>query len=136
MRFMKFAPFLGFPVLMFFPSGMTLYWVTVSALQLITTLVIRNKSLAKFLGVPDYLPGTILYHKNIRQAEIQRLREQQLAEKISLRTTRKTLFSSEPTGPTHQSSGVLIPETDGKFEAKTTAKETVQVYSSRPKKLK
>lgn len=41
MKFFKFIPFFGFPVFMSFPAGMTMYWVTVSSMQLISTFIIR-----------------------------------------------------------------------------------------------
>lgn len=59
-------PFLGFPILMYFPSGLCIYWATVSAMHLTSTLALRVGFVKRFFGVDGYLPGSILYKQHVR----------------------------------------------------------------------
>lgn len=71
-RFMKLAPFVGFPVLMFFPAGMSLYWVIVAGMHLLMTLFSNSRAFRTLAGTQDYLPNTILYREFIRNQELLR----------------------------------------------------------------
>ncbi len=63
-RYMKFLPFLGMPIVLFFPSGLNLYWAITAGFHLAVTASIRSKTMRKFMGIPEYLPGTILEKLN------------------------------------------------------------------------
>jgi membrane protein insertase Oxa1/YidC/SpoIIIJ len=59
-KYLKFMPFLSLPITVFFPSGLALYWCIMANLQLILTFAFRSDAFKRFLGLPKYLPGTIL----------------------------------------------------------------------------
>lgn len=46
-------------------QAFNLYWITSSSVQLAIVLAFRNESFRKYLGVPDYLPGSKLEKQNI-----------------------------------------------------------------------
>ena len=70
-KFLRVAPFLGFPVLMFFPAGMSLYWVIVSGMHLLVTLSTNSRTFKRITGTEDYLPGTILYREYLKNRELE-----------------------------------------------------------------
>lgn len=52
------------PVVVFFPSALNLYWSISALTHLIVALIIRNPSARSLLGIPKYLPGSILDKQN------------------------------------------------------------------------
>ena len=59
-RYMIIMPLISIPVQMTFPAAFNLYWITSSSVQLCILLAFRTDFFRKFMGVPDYLPGTKL----------------------------------------------------------------------------
>lgn len=77
-------PFVGFPILMYFPSGLCIYWATVSMIHLGSTLLLRTKTTKQMFGVDGYLPGTILHKQNhhVEQVKVKAVFKDQKTEKI------------------------------------------------------
>ena len=59
-KYFKFVPFLSLPITVFFPAGLALYWAIMASLQLALTYSFRSETTKKLMGIPKYLPGTIL----------------------------------------------------------------------------
>ncbi|KAL4449699.1 hypothetical protein ABPG74_008072 [Tetrahymena malaccensis] len=71
MKYFKYFPFLTLPVVIFFPSALNLYWAISAFTHLIVAAAIRNPTTRSFLGIPKYLPGTILDRQN--QEKVQKV---------------------------------------------------------------
>lgn len=65
MRNLKYLPFATLPVIIFFPSALNLYIAIATLSNLIMSAVIRNQRVRSLLGIPKYLPGTILERLNL-----------------------------------------------------------------------
>ena len=59
-KYIVILPIMTIPVWMTFPVAFNLYWITSSSVQLCILLAFRTDRFRKFMGVPDYLPGTKL----------------------------------------------------------------------------
>lgn len=65
-KYLKYIPYASLPVVLFFPSALTLYWAITAFIQLMVTLVSRSKYFKIWLGVPEYFPGTQLEKLSIK----------------------------------------------------------------------
>ncbi len=71
-KYIYFLPLISVPVWMTFPvvsilaniQAFNLYWITSSSVQLIILNLFRNDRFRKFIGIPEYLPGTKLERLN------------------------------------------------------------------------
>lgn len=71
MRYMKYLVFLGIPITSTFPSAIVLNWFIMSSFQLAINSFLLTKVGLKLLGIPQYLPGTILEkHNNMVKAPV------------------------------------------------------------------
>lgn len=124
-RFMRYMPFVGFPILMFFPSGMTLYWCTVAGIQLMLTLIGRSKLFKKINKIDGYLPGTILHRQYIKQKELDmQAMQQRLKAEGKLAAEGRPL----PQKPTSTS------DAEGKMNVLTESGKKVEIFTNKPKK--
>ena len=64
-RYIMIMPLISIPIQMTFPAAFNLYWMASSSVQLAILLAFRQDSFRRFLGVPDYLPGTKLEKQQI-----------------------------------------------------------------------
>lgn len=64
-RYIVILPLMTIPVWMTFPAAFNLYWITSSCVQLSILLAFRTDVFRRFMGVPDYLPGSKLEKQNI-----------------------------------------------------------------------
>jgi hypothetical protein len=64
-KFMKVMPLLSIPIWMTFPAAFNLYWLVNSSSQLLCLNAFRWTWFRKYMGLPDYLPGTKLEKMNI-----------------------------------------------------------------------
>ena len=126
MRFMKFAPFLGFPVLMFFPSGMALYWVCIAGMHLMMTLITNSRAFRKFAGTKDYLPNTILHREF--------LRNQELVKQGTLYVNKSILATSQtvPTPVNQTSLNVVAAELEKAFKKPESTETSVKSVEKAP----
>jgi len=63
-RYMKFVPFLAMPFAGFFPAALNLYWIASALVQLLISVTVKAPSFRKLMGIPEYLPGSILEKLN------------------------------------------------------------------------
>lgn len=124
-RFMRYLPFLGFPILMFFPSGMTLYWCTVAGVQLLITLLSRSMVFKKMNGIDGYLPGTILHRQHLKQRELD-------IQAIQQRTKAEGKLASAIKTPTQKD--VLKADPEGKIKVLSEGGKKIEVFTNKPKK--
>lgn len=123
-RFMRYLPFLGFPILMFFPSGMTLYWCVVAGLQLAITLVTRSKFYKRINAMDGHLEGTVLHKQFLKQKELD-VHAQHL----------KTLAErNKPSGKTVKAEPLKSEE--GVFKVKSEKGQIIEVFDTKPNKPK
>jgi len=121
-------PFVGFPILMYFPSGLCIYWATVSMIHLGSTLLLRTKFTKQMFGVDGYLPGTILYKQNhhVEQVKVKAVFKDQnsgIANSLSQNNLSKEV----------QKANELI---DSKTSKTSNTTSKVEVFLTRPKKAK
>lgn len=124
-RFMRYLPFVGFPILMFFPSGMTLYWSTVAGVQLIITLISRSTVFKKMNGIDGYLPGTILHRQYLKQRELD-------IQAMQQRTKAEGKLAAEIKTPVLK--GALAADSEGKIKVLSEGGKKIQVFTNKPKK--
>lgn len=60
MKYFKYFPFLTMPVVIFFPSALNMYWAISAFTHMIVALVIKNPTTRQYIGIPKYLPGSLL----------------------------------------------------------------------------
>jgi membrane protein insertase Oxa1/YidC/SpoIIIJ len=121
-RFMRYLPFLGFPILMFFPSGMTLYWSVVSFLQLLITLLTRSRFFKRLNGMEGHLEGTLLHKQYLKQKEL----DQQALQFKTLSEKPKTPVEPSKKEPLKVEEGVII--------VKNESGQKIEVFDKKPKK--
>jgi YidC/Oxa1 family membrane protein insertase len=124
-RFMRYIPFLGFPILMFFPSGMTLYWCTVAGMQLLITLLSRSKLFKQMNNIDGYMPGTILHRQHIKQKELD-------IQAMHQRVKAEGKLASELKTPVHKSASTA--DIKGKLKVLTEGGKKIEVFTKKPKK--
>jgi len=59
-RYLKYFPFLTIPFVGFFPAALNIYWITTALVQLLISMCIRSTAFRRAMGIPEYLPGSIL----------------------------------------------------------------------------
>lgn len=59
-KYVYILPCISVPIWMTFPAAFNLYWIASSMVQLIILNLFRNLKFRKFMGIPEYLPGTKL----------------------------------------------------------------------------
>ena len=64
-RYIIILPLLSIPVQMTFPVAFNLYWIASSSVQLTILLSFRTDAFRRFMGVPDYLPGSKLEKQHL-----------------------------------------------------------------------
>lgn len=69
MKYIKFMPFFSLPVVLFFPSALTLYWAITAFTQLIVTLITRSSHFKRILKIPEFFPGTELEKLKAKHAQ-------------------------------------------------------------------
>lgn len=111
--------------MMFFPSGMTLYWVVVAGLQLGITMFTRSTPFRRFFKVDRYLPGTILHKQHMKQEEADT--QFRFIKRISHESSNKVKAKvvSKP---------AVTEEVTGKIKVSTDAGSKVDVFSHKPRK--
>ena len=67
-KYLYFLPLISVPIWMTFPAAFNLYWISSSLVQLIILNLFRNMRFRKFIGIPEFLPGTKLEAMNIKTA--------------------------------------------------------------------
>lgn len=67
-KYIYFLPLISVPIWMTFPAAFNLYWISSSLVQLTILNLFRNMKFRKFIGVPEYLPGTKLEALNTKSA--------------------------------------------------------------------
>jgi YidC/Oxa1 family membrane protein insertase len=63
-RYLYVMPLISIPIWMTFPAAFNLYWMISSGVQLAIMNGMRNLTIRKWCGVPQYLPGTKLERLN------------------------------------------------------------------------
>ena len=66
MKYMKYFVFLGIPITASFPSAVVLNWFVLSSFQLMLNSVVYTETGKKIIGIPRYLPGSILEKFNTK----------------------------------------------------------------------
>ena len=64
-RYLIIMPLISIPVQMTFPAAFNLYWIASSSVQLAILTGFRMDNFRRFMGVPDYLPGSKLEKQHI-----------------------------------------------------------------------
>ena len=59
-KYLLLMPLISIPVQMTFPVAFNLYWIASSGVQLGILCAFRTDNFRRFMGVPDYLPGSKL----------------------------------------------------------------------------
>lgn len=59
-KYLKYAVFLGIPITASFPSAIVLNWFIMSFFQLVLNSLVYTKRGKNLIGIPQYLPGSIL----------------------------------------------------------------------------
>lgn len=59
-KYFKYFTFIGIPITSSFPAGIVLNWVVISVFQLMVNSLLYTHKGKKLLGIPQYLPGSIL----------------------------------------------------------------------------
>ena len=67
-KYIYFLPMISVPIWMTFPAAFNLYWISSSLVQLIILNLFRNNKFRRFVGVPEYLPGSKLEMMNTKTA--------------------------------------------------------------------
>jgi YidC/Oxa1 family membrane protein insertase len=65
-KYMKYLVFLGIPVTSTFPAAIVLNWTMMSVFQLGINSLVYTRTGRKLIGIPQYLPGSILEKHNLR----------------------------------------------------------------------
>jgi hypothetical protein len=66
-KFFKIFPLISIPIWMTFPVAFNLYWLVTSGCQLAVLNAFRFSKFRKFLGIPDFLPGSKLERLNVKK---------------------------------------------------------------------
>jgi YidC/Oxa1 family membrane protein insertase len=130
-RYFKYFPFLTIPFVGFFPAALNIYWITTALVQLLITMSVRSTALRSMMGIPEYLPGSILEKLHgVKKPDIV-----------------KTVFTVDKTvedvvNSTTQTSSKAEPTIQAKVPPTTTTQKssgpqkTVEVFTHKPKKPK
>lgn len=65
-RYMYLFPLVTVPIWMTFPAAFNLYWVATNLAQLFIMNLFRMDSFRKFMGIPEFLPGSKLERLNTK----------------------------------------------------------------------
>lgn len=65
-RYMFLFPLITVPIWMTFPAAFNLYWVATNLAQLIIMNLFRMERFRKFMGIPEFLPGSKLERMNTK----------------------------------------------------------------------
>lgn len=60
-------PLVSIPIWMTFPAAFNIYWLCTSGCQVLMLNAFRSDRFRKYLGIPDYLPGSKLERLNIKK---------------------------------------------------------------------
>ena len=63
-KYLKYLTFLGIPITSSFPAAIVLNWFIMSAFQLAINSVVYTKTGKRIIGIPQYLPGSMLEKAN------------------------------------------------------------------------
>jgi YidC/Oxa1 family membrane protein insertase len=66
-KFMRVMPLISIPIWMTFPAAFNLYWAVTASMQLLILNAFRIHSFRRFVGLPDFLPGTKLERLNVKK---------------------------------------------------------------------
>lgn len=65
-KYIYILPLISIPVWMTFPVAFNLYWLTASTVQLVILNLFRSDRFRAFIGIPEYLPGSVLERNNLK----------------------------------------------------------------------
>lgn len=65
-RYMFLFPLVTVPIWMTFPAAFNLYWVSTNVAQLLIMNLFRMERFRKFMGIPEFLPGSKLERLNTK----------------------------------------------------------------------
>lgn len=69
-KYLYILPLISIPVWMTFPVAFNLYWIANSSVQLLILLLFRRDKFRRWMGVPDFLPGSKLEREALRRGQI------------------------------------------------------------------
>ena len=146
-RFMRYFPFFGFPILMFFPAGMNLYWATVAGMHLLITLASNTAYFRQVFNIRQNImqrKPTVISHM-LKEAELNHGHSKKSSiithgEEMSNSRNKQTNSVTEdggslktvPVEEVVQKSHLIV--TDGKLFAKSKAGNKIELLTDKPKK--
>ena len=65
-KLMKVMPLISIPIWMTFPAAFNVYWIVNAGTQLMIVNSVRSERFRKFIGLPNFLPGTKLERLNTK----------------------------------------------------------------------
>jgi YidC/Oxa1 family membrane protein insertase len=132
-RYMKFVPFLAMPFAGFFPAALNLYWIASALVQLLISVTVKAPAFRKMMGIPEYLPGSILEKLNsAKKPDI--IKSMFVANEKPVYTIPKEAINTA--ADTTQAKAEPSAQAKPTQAAPTGAQKTVEVFANKPKKGK
>jgi hypothetical protein len=66
-KYLKLLPLVSIPIWMTFPAAFNLYWLVTASVQVTILNAFRFTAFRRFVGLPDFLPGTKLERLNVKK---------------------------------------------------------------------
>lgn len=89
-KYMYILPIISIPVWMTFPVAFNLYWIANSLVQFVILAAFRRDNFRRWMGVPDFLPGSKLEREALRRGQIS------LKENMSQVTNKVKILNNKP----------------------------------------